>query len=158
VSHRAVSHWMDVLERLYFVFRIPAFSARRIRSLHKPQKAYPWDWSLVESAGARFESLVASHLLKLCHWLEDVEGHPARLHYLRDTDKREVDFLVTVKGKPWFAVEAKTSDEEPSPHLRYFGERLEIPFLYQVTLDGKRDVMRGGVRVVPAARLLAAVA
>ena len=33
------------------------------------------------------------------------EGYRVGLHYLRDVDKREVDFLVTVEGKPWFAVE-----------------------------------------------------
>jgi len=107
VSHRAVSHWMDVLERLYFVFRIRPFTARAVRGLRKEPKCYLWDWSLVDDPGARFENMVASHLLKLCHWLEDVEGLDARLFHLRDVDKREVDFLVTLKQKPWFAVEAK---------------------------------------------------
>jgi predicted AAA+ superfamily ATPase len=158
VSHRAVSHWLDVLERLYFLFRVPPFATRRVRALHKPNKVYVWDWSLVDAPGPRFENLIASHLLKLCHWLEDVEGFPVRLHYLRDTAQREVDFLVTAKNNPWFAVEAKLDNGEPSPHLRYFGERLAIPHLYQVTLQGDRDQLRGGIRVVPAAKFLAATA
>lgn len=51
---------------------------------------------------------------------------------MRDVDKREVDFLVTIDGEPWFAVEAKLSDKNLSPHLLYFKERFAIPYVYQV--------------------------
>ena len=158
VSHRAVVHWVDVLERLYFLYRVPPYSGRRARGLKKEQKGYLWDWSLVEQPGPRFENLVASHLLKLCHHLEDVEGYAAKLCFVRDRDGREVDFLVTVKNRPWFAVEVKHEDDDVSRHLRFFGTRLGIPLLYQVSLGGRRDVLHGGVRVVPAGRFLAAVA
>ncbi|MBI5525546.1 MAG: ATP-binding protein [Deltaproteobacteria bacterium] len=154
-SHKAVAHWMDVLERLYFVFKLRPFTAKLIRSLKKGPKYYLWDWSMIEDPGARFENMVASHLLKFCHLLEDAEGHRAELHYLRDEDKREVDFLVTVNRKPWFAVEAKLSDTEPAAALRYFGARLEIPFLYQVVRDANKDFESNGVRVIPAAKFLA---
>lgn len=70
---------------------------------------------------------------------------------------KEVDFLDVVGHRPWFAVEAKAGDESPSPHLRYFGQRLGIPYLYQVVADGKRDFVKEGVRVLPAPRLLAAL-
>jgi hypothetical protein len=157
VSHRAVTHWMDVLERLYHVVRIPPFTAHRIRSLHKMPKAYLWDWSLVPERAARFENLVALHLLKLCHALEDREGFPVALHYLRDRDGREVDFLVTHRNKPWFAVEVKMSATRVEPSLVYFRDRLAIPWVYQVTLEGTRDFVEDGVRVLPAARFLAAL-
>ncbi len=158
VSHRAVSHWLDILERLYFVFRIRPFMARSIRSLKKEPKLYLWDWSMIEDPGDRFENLVASHLLKLCHWLEDTQGYQTGLHYLRDAAKREVDFLVTVDRKPWFAVEAKLSDETPANALRYFGDRLKIPRLYQVVFNGRRDFLADGVRVMPAAKFLLGLA
>jgi len=154
VSHRAVTHWMDILERLYHVVRIPPFTTARIRALHKMPKAYLWDWSLVTERGARFENLVALHLLKLCHALEDLEGFPVALHYLRDRDGREVDFLVTHRNKPWFAVEVKTSGTRVEPALVYFRDRLAIPWVYQVTLEGTRDFVENGVRVLPASRFL----
>ncbi len=157
VSHRAVTHWMDVLERLYHVVRIPPFAATRIRALHKMPKAYLWDWSLVAEPGARFENLVALHLLKLCHALEDREGFPVALHYLRDRDGREVDFLVTYRNKPWFAVEAKTSGTRVEPALVYFRDRLAIPWVYQVTLEGTQDFVEDGVRLLPASRFLGAL-
>jgi len=157
VSHRALTHWMDVLERLYHVFRVRPFGGPRGRSLTKMPKAYLWDWSLVPERAARFENLVASHLLKLCHHLEDAEGHTAALHYLRDRDGREVDFLVSVARKPWFAVEVKLSETRIDPTLVRFRERLGIPWAYQVVLEGTRDFVEGGVRVLPASRFLAAL-
>lgn len=156
-SHRTVSHWMDVLERLYHVFRVPPFVSPRVRALKKMPKAYLWDPTLVADEGPRFEGLVASHLLKLCHLLEDRDGHSVALHYLRDRDGREVDFLVTVNRKPWFAVEAKLSATRADPSLVYYKERLRIPWAYQVTRAGTRDFVEDGVRTVPATRFLPAL-
>ena len=157
VSHRAVTRWMSILERLYFVFRVPPYTARTFRGLRKQPKAYLWDHSLVAAPAARFENFVASHLLRLCHFLEDTEGTRADLHYIRDPGKREVDFLVTIDRRPWFAVEAKLGDASPSPHLRYFGSRLGIPYLYQVVLEPTRELVRDGIHVLQVARLLAAL-
>jgi predicted AAA+ superfamily ATPase len=157
VSHKAVSHWIEILEHLYHAFRVRPFGGPRGRLLKKMPKAYLWDTSLVRERGPRFENLVALHLLKLCHYLEDAEGHAVSLHYLRDRQGREVDFLVVSAGRPWFAVEAKLSGTRVDPALLHFRERLEIPFVYQVTLDETRDVVDRGVRVVPASRFLAAL-
>jgi hypothetical protein len=120
-------------------------------------KAYLWDWSLIEGRGPRFENLLALHLLKFCHFLEDHDGHAMELRYLRDRSGKEVDFLVTVKGKPWFAVEAKLSETRIDPALLHFGRRLAVSWCYQVVLEGERDFVEGGVRCLPASRFLAAL-
>jgi predicted AAA+ superfamily ATPase len=158
VSYRAASRWMDILDRLYFVFRVRPYDARAVRALKKMPKAYLWDSSLVPKPGARFENLVALHLLKFCHYLEDTEGYRIDLHYLRDAMGREVDFLVTVDKKPWFAVEAKVSGDEIDASLQYFRTRLKIPFAYQVVQDGRRDFVEEGVRCLPAWKFLRALA
>ncbi len=44
--------------------------------------------------GAKFENMVAGHLLKYCHFLEDTEGHKMELRFIRDIDLREIDFVV----------------------------------------------------------------
>ena len=155
VSHRAVTHWMDILEAFYYHFRIYPFSAKKIRSLKKEPKLYLWDWSEVEDEAARFENLIASHLLKFVHFITDNEGHKAELYYLRDVDKREVDFLVTIKNKPWFAVEVKLNDTALSPNLLYFRDRLEIPHVYQVVKKEKTDRLEKGIRIISAGKFLA---
>ena len=95
VSFRAVSSWMDALESFYYHFRIYPFSAKKIRSLKKEPKLYLWDWSEIEDEAARFENLIVSHLLKFMLFITDYEGYKAELYFLRDVDKREVDFLWT---------------------------------------------------------------
>lgn len=154
VSFRAVSRWMDILETFYYHFRIYPFSARKIRSLKKEPKLYLWDWSEVEDEAARFENLIASHLFKYTHFIADYEGFKADLHFLRDVDKREVDFLVSIDGKPWFAVQVKLNDTALSPQLLYFKERVAIPYVYQVVKKSAVDRLEKGVRIISAGKFL----
>jgi hypothetical protein len=118
----------------------------------KQSKLYLWDWSSVEGDGPRFENLVACQLLKYCHWVEDTQGHSMDLRYLRDTDKREVDFVVLKDRKPIFAVECKSGEKAIGPALRYFAERTPILRFYQTHL-GERHFSTGKVTVVPFIRL-----
>ena len=149
VAHKTVAHWMDILERFYYHFRIYPFHHKKIRSLKKEPKLYLWDWSEVpDGRGARLENIVASHLLKMCHFLNDVEGYKTDLHFLRDAEAREVDFLVTESGKPWFAVEVKSNSREVSKSLPYFGDRLDIPFLYQAVSEKDVDIRKDKVRII----------
>ncbi len=154
VSFRAVSNWMNILEAFYYHFRIYPYTSKKIRSLKKEPKLYLWDWSEVEDEAARFENLVASHLLKLCHFLNDYEGYKVELNFLRDVDKREVDFLVTIDGRPWFAVEVKLNDTALSPHILYFKDRLNIPYLYQIVRTPDIDRLEKGVRIISAGKFL----
>jgi len=148
VDHKTVDRWLTILENLYVCFRLPPFGASRVRAVKKEKKLYLWDWSGVAEPGARFENLVACQLLKYCHWIEDTEGLRMELRYLRDTDRREVDFVVLRSGRPQFAVECKTGDRAVGPAVRYFAERTPIPRFYQVH-RGDRHYASGKVTVLP---------
>ncbi len=155
VSHKTVSGWLKVLERLYAVFRLPPLGAPRIRAVRKEQKHYHFDWSLVPSEPARFENLVASHLLKWVHFEEDARGRDVELRYFRDTDGREVDFVVVEGRRPLLLVEAKWSDAEPDRGLRYLKARFPAAAAWQVSAVGRKDfVTPEGIRVAPALELL----
>jgi len=149
-SHEAVDRWVKIFENLYYCFLLTPYGARRIQALKKDRKLYMWDWSLCKSAGARFENLVASTLLKYCHFMEDTQGDDMTLCYLRDKNKREVDFVVLKDRKPIFAVETKTGDRDVSKHISYFAARTEIPLFFQVH-QGVRDyeVTDSRTRVLP---------
>jgi predicted AAA+ superfamily ATPase len=151
VDHKTVERWLTILENLYLCFRIPPFGGPRIRAVKKEQKLYLWDWAMVPDEGARFENLVASQLLKYCHFVEDTEGHAMELRFLRDTDKREVDFVVLRDRAPLFAVECKTGERAISPAIRYFAERTDIPRFFQVHL-GDRHFETGPTTVLPFRR------
>lgn len=150
VSHDSVRKWLLILENLYLVYRIPPFGSPKIRAVKKENKLYFWDWSVVQDPGSRFENFVASHLLKYCHFIEDTEGFKMELRFIRDTDKREVDFVVLKDRKPIFAVECKTGEKSLSKNINYFQERTNIPEFYQVHLGNKDygNAEKGG-RVMP---------
>ncbi|MEM7179511.1 MAG: ATP-binding protein [Spirochaetota bacterium] len=137
VSPNTVSRWLEILERIYYCYRILPYGAPKIRAVKKANKLYLWDWSEVQSLGARFENMIAGHLLKFCHFKEDTEGYKMELRFLRDTGGREVDFVVLQDKKPLFAVECKTGDKSVSKHIQYFHERTKIPKFYQVHLGTK---------------------
>ncbi|MDJ0766076.1 MAG: ATP-binding protein [Myxococcota bacterium] len=157
VSHKAVSNWLDILEQLFFVFRISPFDTRMARSLKRLPKLYLWEHGLVTNKGARLENLVAMHLNKFCNYLEDREGHRVSLHFLRDKDGHEVDFLLTYNRTPWIAVEVKQSGQSIDASLRYYVERLQIPHALQIVLEGKDDVVQDNIRCMPAAKFLSAL-
>jgi len=149
-SHQSVSRWLSLLDALYLTFRIPPYGSQKIRAVKKEKKLYFWDWSQVEKEGFRFENMVASHLLKYCHYQEDVKGLKTELAYLRDTDKREVDFIVIQNKKILFAVECKTGSKDISAHLSYFQKRLNIPKCFQVhLLDKDFGSPEKGARLLP---------
>jgi hypothetical protein len=148
VDHKTAENWLRMLENLYFCYRVAPYGAPKVRAVKKEKKLYLWDWSMVEKEGARLENLVASQLLKYCHWIEDTEGFKMELRFLRDTDGREVDFVVLKNGKPLFAVECKTGESAPSKATEYFSTRTPIPRFYQVH-TGTADFERGKIRVLP---------
>jgi uncharacterized protein len=160
VAFETVRSWISVLERLDAVFRIAPYGPPRIKSVKKEQKLYFWDWPRAESEGARFENLIALHLLRLVHWARDVEGEKLELRYFRTRMGHEVDFVLMRGAKPWIAIEVKLAEQGFDPSLRYLLERVHVPFAFQVHLRGGRErrienVGRTRVRHVSAAPLRA---
>ena len=155
VAHKTVERWVDILERLMFVFRLAPFGPPRIKAVKKSRKHYLFDWTTVDDRGARFENLVGFHLLKECHYLEDVEGHDTELRFFRDVEGREVDFVQLKSGRPVRFVECKVADTVVSPALLYL--RRKFPTVEALQVLGTRGVDRigrEGVRLVSADRFL----
>lgn len=149
VDFKTVEKWITILENVYYCYRIAPFGAPRIKAVKKEQKIYLWDWSELESDGARWENFVASHLLKFCHFHEDAFGDNMELRFLRNTEGREVDFVVLKNKKPLFAVECKTGEKSVSPQLEYFEKRTNIPKFYQVHRGTKSYAVSDKIVVLP---------
>jgi predicted AAA+ superfamily ATPase len=125
VTPQTVQRWVMLLERLFVIFVVRPYSKNLARSLLKEPKIYFYDTGRVsESGGARLENTVACALLKRANFLHDTQGRKSELYYLRDRERREVDFLTVAENKPEYLVEVKTSDDVFAPSLRYFSERL----------------------------------
>ena len=151
VSQPTIQRWVQLLSLIYYCYLVAPYGSAKVRAVKKLQKVYMWDWSQVEEPGFRFENLVASHLLKYCHYIEDTKGHSMELRYLRDTDGREIDFVVLQDKKPIFGVECKTGDRSLSKHIAYFRERTPIPAFYQVHMKSKDYGTASLGRVLPFA-------
>jgi predicted AAA+ superfamily ATPase len=155
VSHKTLTRWVTLLERLYAVVLIHPFGSPRVRAIKKSPKHYHLDWTLAPSAGASFENLVAIHLLKWVHYREDTEGLDLELRYFRDVEGREVDFVVTDRRAPILIVETKLDDAPLDPAVRYLKNRFPECPAWQVHAEGSADYQTPeGIRVAPAPVLL----
>jgi len=134
-SIESVQRWVDHLEALHLIFLVRPWHRNVNKALTKEPKVYLRDYSTISDPGARYENLVACHLLKAVHAWEDAGLGTFALHYLRDTEKREVDFLVVRDDQPWFLVEAKTSDAHPTPSLKHFQDATNCPHAFQLVQD-----------------------
>lgn len=159
VAFETVRSWIDVLSTLYYCFRLAPWSRRVARALRKEAKVYLWDWAELDSDAARFENLVALHLRKAVRAWTEVGEARLDLHYLRDKEKREVDFVLTESGRPRLLVECKLADDKLSPHLLYFQQQMDVPCavqLLRVPGHARRTAIGGRTQwVVSADRWLA---
>lgn len=146
--------WLETLARLYFLFELRPFAGRLARTLRREGKVYLFDPTEIEDPGARFENLVALHLAKLVDAWNDRGFGDFALWYVRDKERREVDFLITERRRPYVLLETKLADDRPSPALRYFRERLLPKHAIQLVREGL-PAKGHGLVIVPADRLLA---
>jgi predicted AAA+ superfamily ATPase len=124
VSPPTVKSWIELLERLYVVFRVMPYSRSLSRTIRKESKVYFYDYSDIQNEGAKFENMVAAHLLKHVQYLEDTMGKRIQLLILRDKEKREIDFVIAENNKPIQLIEVKLSDADASRSLAYYAERF----------------------------------
>lgn len=149
VSDKTVKRWVQILDSLYYCFLVSPYGSQKIKAIKKSQKLYLWDWSQIEDPGFRFENMVASHLLKLCDYWQDVFGYRSELRYIRDERGKEVDFVVLRDRKPLFAVECKLADSDVAPSLLEFKAKLDIPRWYQVHMGEKARIVDQHFSIVP---------
>lgn len=148
VSPVTLKKWLEALERMYLLFVLRPWTKNIPRSLQKPPKVYFFDsGDVIGDEGARFENLVACHLLKKLNFLEDRDGVRRELYYIRDKDGREVDFAIIEEGQLRELVEAKFADGQVSKSLTYFSERLNPSVSRQIVGSLKNPFSKGRLHV-----------
>jgi uncharacterized protein len=157
ISAATAKAWLQALERMYLVFSVYPYTKASTRAIQKPPKVYFFDNADVpdddiKGKGVRFENLVATHLLKRLHYLEDREGYRCELTFIRDKEGREVDFAILIDGKLQEIIEVKYSDDSISPSLRYYKERLNPPRVTQLVAKLDRPYDKDGIHVTDVIR------
>ncbi|MBI2340813.1 MAG: ATP-binding protein [Deltaproteobacteria bacterium] len=155
ISPHTVKRWIQILESMYVVFSVTPYSKNISRSLLKEPKIYFYDTSSVTGdEGIKFENLVANCLRKHLHFLEDAEGKTTQLHYLRDKEKREADFLTAIDKKIEHLVEVKFSNANLSRPLLYFHRRLSAKSAIQLVMNTRQTQTVEGISILPAGEWL----
>jgi predicted AAA+ superfamily ATPase len=151
VSPQTLKHWLEVLERMYLVFVVRPYTKNLPRAILKPPKVYFFDNAdVIGDEGARFENLVATHLLKHIQFREDSTGFRYELCYIKDKEGREVDFCIVKDGEVDELVEAKYGDTKASRPLEYYAQRLRPRRALQVVAELKKPYSKGRIAVETA--------
>ena len=135
IAEKTIKAWIATLEYFHEGFTVRPWFKNIENSIRKTPKWYQRDWCEVADEGARFENLVACHLLKAVDMWNDLGLGDYALYYVRNKAKAEVDFLVTKNGTPWFLVEAKTSDTVISHALTAMQKATGAAHAFQVVRD-----------------------
>ena len=158
VSENTIRSWVGTLCGLHYGFLVRPWFRNVTKALRKEPKWFLRDWSGIDDTGKLAETLCACHLLKAVEGWSDLGLGVFELRYIRDTQKREVDFLVVKDDRPWILVEAKHGRCDLSPHLAYFQEKTGAGHAFQMSLvDDFVDAdcfARSGPTIVPARTLL----
>ncbi|MFH0763847.1 MAG: ATP-binding protein [Candidatus Omnitrophota bacterium] len=156
VSPHTVKHWIQILEHMYVLFVVTPYHRNLARAILKEPKIYFYDTgAVIGDTGARLENAVAVCLRKWLHFLEDIKGSDVQLCYLKDKEKREVDFLVEIDRKTDLLIEVKVSDESLSQSLFHYHKKLKPRESVQLIQTAARARTTHGIFVTPAADWLA---
>ncbi len=135
ISPRTAKEWVNTLVSTHYGFLVRPWFKNLNKALRKEPKWFLRDWSGISDAGQRTETLIACHLLKAVECWTDLGFGKFELCYIRDKQKREVDFAVIRDGQVWFLVEAKESDTAISPALRHYQQATGAEHAFQVACN-----------------------
>lgn len=136
VSYNSVRSWLSVFERFFLTFSIGPWTRRIARAIQKERKVYLWDSPRIKEPAARFENMVALELFRAVTAWNDTGHGTFSLHFIKNKERQEVDFVIANEGEPLFLVEAKLSDTGPSLALKKFQGVLKKPAI-QLVEDSK---------------------
>ena len=144
VAFDTVKSWLLLFDAFYLTFRLSPWTAKISRSILKEKKVYLFNFPVIEDPGARFENLVAVEFLRAVESWNDQGAGKFSLHYLRNKEKQEVDFLLAENNRPFLLVETKVSDGTPPASLKAFQDVLNIPAVVLVKDEGVKRFFKNG--------------
>jgi uncharacterized protein len=135
VSYNSIRGWLSAFERFFLIFTISPWTESIARAIQKERKIYLWDAPRIEEPSQRFENMVAIELWRAVTNWNDLGYGNFSLHFIRNKEHQEVDFLIANRRKPVALIEAKMSDSKPSATLKKFQNPLGIPAIQLIDED-----------------------
>ncbi|MBN1272133.1 MAG: ATP-binding protein [Candidatus Aminicenantes bacterium] len=151
VSYNSIRNWLSVFELVFLVFSVYPWTKQITRAIQKERKIYLWDFPRIKDKSSRFENMIAAELFRAVTQWNDLGYGTFSLHFIRNKEKQEVDFLIANQGDPVVLIEAKMSDSKVSPALKKFQANLQIPAVQLVgNHEGYKLISNNGQKILIA--------
>ena len=144
VSHKTVVEWLKVFEKFFLIFSITPYSKSVSRSILKQPKVYFFDYCLLDEPALKFENIVAVELKRAVTLWTDLGFGSFDLHFIRNKEKKEVDFLITEDSRPYLLIETKINETNVGNTLKEFQNLFNIPAVQLVNKVGIKRIIKNG--------------
>ncbi|HEY7906470.1 MAG TPA: ATP-binding protein [Wenzhouxiangella sp.] len=156
VSHTTLMRYLEILEALHIVFIIRPYHHNIARAILKEPKVYFYDTGLVlGDQGARFENATATMLLAHIRFQQDAHGKTIGLHFIRNKQHKEIDFVLTENHEITHLIEAKHQDARIPRYLAQLAQQFPRARSLLLVRHLRQPEQRGNVQIEPAAPWLA---
>lgn len=118
VSRTTIANYLNILEETYVAHVIRPYSTYRKTEIVAAPKVYMFDTGFVCYYRGRYDLRREDLGLLWEHYvLNELQAHlqSRRIHYWRDKQGHEVDFVVVRRGRPPIAIETKWSSRDFDP-------------------------------------------
>ena len=156
ISPTTLGRYLQILETLHIVFLVRPFHHNIARALLKEPKVYFYDTGLViGDDGTRFENACATMLYAQIKLMREALGTETSLHYIRNKEGREIDFVICDSGAPLQFIESKWADPKIPKYLATIASRFPRAKATLLVRHLRQREQRGLISVEPAADWLA---
>ena len=118
--YNTIRSWLSTFERFFLIFSLTPWTQKISRSIQKERKIYLWDTPRIKDPAARFENMVALELFRAVTLWNDMGWGRFSLHFIKNKERQQVDFLLADENQPFLLIETKLSEPQPSPALLKF--------------------------------------
>jgi len=160
VAYNTVRNWLSIFERYFLTISLTPWTRKITRAIQKERKVYLWDTPQIKDPANRFENMVALELWRAVTGWSDLGLGNFSLHFIKNKEQQEVDFMIADDGRPILLIEAKLSATQPSVALKKFQRALDIPAVQLIAEgEGFRLARNEGqhILVAPACQWLSAL-
>ena len=168
ISRPTIQSFITILERLFFVEYVPAWSSNRLSRLIKTPKLYIADtglacallrlgtsalWENRSIFGRLVETLVFHELQRQLSWMAE----PPALYHYRDKDQVEVDFVLELEDHSITGIEVKSARSVSEEDFRGLRKLSSVAPKFNVGIvlyDGEWSIkFEEGMYAIPIRRL-----
>ena len=140
----SIKSWLALFESFYLIFMISPWTRKISRAISKEKKLYLFNYTEIQDKGSMFENMVALELFRAINNWNDYGLGRFTLHFIRNKEKEEVDFLIADKNNPVLLVETKFSNETVSKSLLNFQNILDVPAVQLVNSENTYRYFKNG--------------